>query len=366
MNYDPFARGRHPVGVCTMHVSHESMPDRPIAVELWYPAQRSYLGRDLDERTRDRFTIAPGLPAASQSAVRDAEAEPGERPLFLYLHGGYGHRREMTHLATHLASHGYVAAAFDFPGDNVADLIPADGSNDAVTKTPIDESAKRRPRQASAALDAIVSASLPRGVTVNRGLIGVGGMSMGGFTALALNSVDRRAAAVFAMCPMCGTRSLVPQVKRLDGLLRTDDWTRPVAAFVLTGELDPMVNVADVRALYATLPTPKHLVVLGRGGHVHFADGAKGVHEQLRLGYLSGAFSDPELQGSAGVRLGEAMRPFSELCTAEQGGSTARSLCLAHLDARLKKNADARAFLESDIASAFASRGISLERHREE
>jgi hypothetical protein len=55
------------------------------------------------------------------------------------------------------------------------------------------------------------------------------------------------------------------------------------------------------------------------------------------------------------------MRPFSELLSGEQAGSTARSLCLAHLDARLRHNQDAKAFLDSDITSAFASRGIGVE-----
>ena len=32
----------------------------------------------------------------------------------MQFHGGYGHRREATNIATHLASHGYVVAAPDF------------------------------------------------------------------------------------------------------------------------------------------------------------------------------------------------------------------------------------------------------------
>ena len=78
MNYDPFARGLHPVGVCTVRVSHESLADRPAAVELWYPAQRSCLGRDLDDRTRDRFTIAPGFPRRLRLFAWSSES-PGWR-----------------------------------------------------------------------------------------------------------------------------------------------------------------------------------------------------------------------------------------------------------------------------------------------
>ena len=38
--------------------------------------------------------------------------------------------------------------------------------------------------------------------------------------------------------------------------------------------------------------------------------------------------------------LGEARRPFSDLCSEEQG-QTARSLCLAQWDAQLRNEADA-------------------------
>ena len=256
----------------------------------------------------------------------------------------------MSHLTTHLASHGYLVAAADFPGDNIADLVPRDGAEAAVTKAPIDESARKRPRQASMFLDLLLEAPLPNGLSVSAGLVGTGGMSMGGFTALAINSVDRRIAAVFAMCPMYGMRSLAPQVRRLDGLLRTDDWARPVPTFVLTGELDPLVNVEDVRLLYEQLTTPKHLVVLGKAGHLHFADGAATTHEGFRLGYLSGAFSDPELQGSEGVRLGEAMLPFSELLPEEQAGST-RAIALPRA-------------LGCSAPTQPGREGVSRERHR--
>jgi hypothetical protein len=183
---------------------------------------------------------------------------------------------------------------------------------------------------------------------------------MGGFTALVVNSVDRRPRATFAMCPMYGTGSMVPQVRRLTSLLRVEDWGRPVPTSVLGGELDPMVRAEDLRALHERLAPPKSLVLVARAGHVPWADGAQQVHEQYRQGYLSGAFPDPEIDA---IALGTAMRPFAELCTEEQAGVTARALCLAHLDLHLGRNERARTFLEVDLANALETRGVSVEIH---
>jgi dienelactone hydrolase len=230
-----------------------------------------------------------------------------------------------------------------------------------VVKAPIDESARKRPGQASRLLDLISAIEWPDGLQLDRERIGVGGESMGGFTALAVNSIDRRPSAVFAICPMYGGRSMLSQVRRLQSLLRVDDWRRPVPSFVLTGEMDPLVNVEDIRSLYEQMAAPKQLVVLRRAGHMHFADNAEYVHEWFRKGYLSGEFPDPELDG---VALGTAMRPFAELCSEEHANVTARALCLAHLDAHLKDLAGAREFLSGDLESTFADRGIAIQAAR--
>ena len=361
MGYEPFARGGHPAGVRTIELRDRSLSDRPVAAELWYPAAAAYRGQDLDEAKWDRYVPARGMPEMSQHAIRDADAARGTFPLFLYCHGGYGQRRELSRLCTHLASHGYIVASANFPGDNIEDLIPDEHGEAAAAKTPVDESARNRPRQASRVLDLISAIELPAGLQLDRERIGVGGESMGGFTSLAVNSLDRRPSAVFAICPMYGERSMVAQVRRLQHLLRVDNWQRPVPTFVLTGELDPLVNVEDIRSLYQKMAAPKQLVVLRRAGHMHFADNAEYVHEWFRKGYLNGEFPDPELDGLA---LGTAMRPFAELCPEEHANLTARSLCLAHLDASLKDSAGARAFLDGDLEHTFSARGIAIEAAR--
>jgi dienelactone hydrolase len=356
--YDPFLRGEHPVGVRRITIHEVALADRPLPIEVWHPAGEAYRGLDVEGARRDQFIVAPGFPVTTQNAVRGADAVGGVFPLVMYFHGGYGHPLESTHLCTHLASHGYIVAAPSFPGDSLADLMPgADGSPAPIAATPVDESAARRPRQASVFIERIVSHTSIAS-TLDGERVGTMGFSMGGFTALAVNSVSRRPRAVFAMCPMWGQRSMVPQVRRLEKLLTVDNWERPVSTLILTGDADPMVDVDDMRLLHQRLPQPKRLFVLQGAGHLHWADGARAAHEQFRANYLSGEFADPEIDA---IALATAMREFSELCSEQDAGDTARGLCLAHMDAELKGRGEARDFLDTRVSQAFARRRIRLE-----
>src|SRR5262245_60511421 len=122
MTYDPFARGASPVGVRTIELG-DSEGHSPLIVEIWYPAAERYHGQDLAPSTRDHFTFALGLPEVSQDAVRDAEPAVGHFPLVMHNHGAFGHRRVDTTLCIHLASHGYIVASNDVPGNTTADLM---------------------------------------------------------------------------------------------------------------------------------------------------------------------------------------------------------------------------------------------------
>lgn len=354
MTYNPFERGEYPVGVRTIELEGESDGDYTFTTEIWYPAAAEYL--NLIETPIDRFKIADGLPEGAQEAVRDALPADGRRPLVMYWHGGYGHRRELAALCIFLASHGFIVASPDFPGDHITHMYSADP---LIKKKPIDDSAAARPAQASTVIDRIVSGRNEFLTTiVNPEQIGSTGMSMGGFTTLALNSVDSRPKASVAVAPMCGVKSPLPQIQRLRHLLRVDDWKSNVSTFVLTGSADALVLVDDVRELYSRLPAPKRLAVLNLAGHLHWADNAEQFHEIMRLNYASGEFPDPEIDGPA---LAKAFRPFSELCPAEHGSATMQAICLAHFEKYLKGSAEAKAFLDNNLAETFALHGIDLE-----
>jgi len=362
MTYNVFNRGTSPVGVRTIEL-HGATSARALT-EIWYPADPRYRGQDVNDATRDRFLIVPNWPEARQNAVRDASsARTGKLPLILFSHGGYGHRREATSICTHLASYGYIVAAPDFPGDNVADSLAAADPDSAVIKDrPIDESAKNRPIQASSFLDQLIAMAPSLGLPIDEQRIGACGGSMGGFTSLALNSIDPRLSATFAMNPMCGTRSPVPQVRRLQALLRVDDWGRPVPTCIVTGDADPIIMAEDVRELFRSLKAPKRLAIIGNVGHVHFADHAENVHENMRRAYLSGSFPDPEIDA---IALGMAMRPFAELLSEQRALEVACALGIAHMDANLKQREEAQDFLDNDLVGLFASKGTVMEELKE-
>ena len=95
MAYDPFSRGAHPVGVRSVRL-HDAARDRPLVLEVWYPADATHAGRDVDPDTRDRYELLPGFPLVSQEAARDATPARVRAPLVVFSHGHGGHRRQST------------------------------------------------------------------------------------------------------------------------------------------------------------------------------------------------------------------------------------------------------------------------------
>lgn len=361
MKYDPFARGPAPVGVRSRELTDDSRGGRRLPLELWYPAAPAHRGEDLAETSQDRFAIARGVPEARQRAVRDAAPAEGRFPLVAYFHGATGHRREASELCTHLASHGYLVASPDFTGNTMGEMLADLAAAGAGTPrlAPMDRAAADRPLDAKLVLDRVLAGADPElAEHADPERIGATGISFGGWTTLALNSIDDRPKASFPIVPAWGEGPV--KTEALQALIRLDDWDRPVPTFVLAAERDALVLLEGLRDLHRQLPPPKRLAVLRNAGHLHFSDNAEQGHEMLRVMWKSGAVpgTDPDIDLAA---IAEASRPFAELCPAEHGAATVQGLCLAHMDAHLRGSAAAARFLADDVSGALASRGIDVE-----
>lgn len=122
--------GPHPVGVETLALLHRDQIDvlgsdtvirrydRPLVVELWYPAQPGTpQGTEYQTLLRDGHRAI----ALQGRASRDARQAEGRFPLVILSHGYPGNRMLMAHLGEKLASRGYVVASLDHTDSTYAD-----------------------------------------------------------------------------------------------------------------------------------------------------------------------------------------------------------------------------------------------------
>jgi hypothetical protein len=129
------AFGPHPIGVRTMTIVDRNRPDilntreggaisrydRPLTLEIWYPAvlgPGQKPGGEYQVVARD-----PNIRATLVGqAVRDAAPESGAPfPLVIISHGYPGSRFLLSHLGENLASKGYVAVSIDHTDSTYVD-----------------------------------------------------------------------------------------------------------------------------------------------------------------------------------------------------------------------------------------------------
>ncbi|MBD2752530.1 alpha/beta hydrolase family protein [Spirosoma validum] len=191
------ARGSQGVGVRTITLTHQAqvdvlhtkdgkhpLYDRPLTLEIWYPARipankptlvtyKSVLGRSNDpKRPLIPFTF-------SGRAARDAEPDlsAGAYPLVIVSHGYPGSRLLLTYLTENLASKGYVVVAIDHTESTYSDLagFPSTLLNRSLDDLYVlNEIARLGAKTSQSFLSGLVDAN-------NTALIGY---SMGGYGAL--------------------------------------------------------------------------------------------------------------------------------------------------------------------------------------
>lgn len=321
--YDPFARGRFPVGVRTLQVP-DTARNRLFPCEIWYPATAEHAGQDIAPATQDSFTDPRSSTSRSQMAVRNAAAQPGSYPLILFSHSSGDGRLQSTFLCTHLSSHGYVVAALDHSEVIAPELRRREGETDEQKTARVQAWIANRVPDIRLLLDQLLSgASWDAEVKLDPARIGIVGHSFGGWTALAVPEVDGRIGAVVALAPGGSSK---PPPNIIPAQL-TFTWGRDVPTLYLVAENDTALPLAGMYELFERTRATKHMVILRRADHGHF---------------------------------GDEVEPPAELCSREQAHVCVRGLTLCHMDAILWRLSAAQRFWGGDVEVELATRGVDV------
>jgi predicted dienelactone hydrolase len=342
--YDPFVRGRFPVGVRTIQ-GRDATRDRIFTCEVWYPAAARHAGQDLASGTQDTFA-GPGFPTRRrQAAVRDAAAEPGAYPLLVFSHHSGGPRRMATFLCTHLASHGYVVAAPDHSETFAPELARRQNETAEEKAARLETLIASRVPDVRFLLDHFLDGKAwDSAARIDATRVGIVGHSFGGWTALAAPDDEPRIRAVVALAPGGASRrkpGMIPVTLRFA-------WGRDVPTLYLVAEDDTSLPLAGMYELFDRTPATKRMVILRRADHMHFMDDVEDMHEAVRGMTFSGDLA----------WLPKEMRPIAELCSGEHAHVFARGLTLCHFDAVLEEREEAERFLAGDVEGELAARGI--------
>ncbi|MFC7545618.1 alpha/beta hydrolase family protein [Plantactinospora sp. GCM10030261] len=224
----PAPTGRYPVGTRWLHLTDDSRPDpwrpdsrRELMVSLWYPAlpgpgspttrggpvpapPAPYTTAAVSARiiAAERLPVSPDVLATVRvTARRDARMRPTARgwPLVILSPGFSLSRESLTGLAEDLASHGYLVAAVDHPGEAHGVEFP-DGrlvgclACEAAGPDTAPGIIAGRVADLAFVLDRLTGprAAWPGGRLVDRTRVGVIGHSLGGATAVRMLSADQR------------------------------------------------------------------------------------------------------------------------------------------------------------------------------
>ena len=309
-----------------------SRTSRTLVTQIWYPTTPNATGTE-DEQ--------PNAPLVWDGA---------RMPLIMYSHGFMSSHTEGTYLNDHLASHGYIIAAPDFPlshlgtpgGATVADLPNQPGDVSFLINTLL----------ADATFGAVIDA--------NR--IGLTGLSLGGTTTLLTtfhpDLRDQRVRAAAAMAPgACFFSNAFYAHAQLPLLL-------------IDGDIDAITPYKE-NTLFAfgEAAPPKYLVTLMGGTHTGFS-AAAGIFESqnnaddVGCGALGGGITGEDLGlldllggSDAGVIAGDCPSPCSgpkplprAMRPSRQHTLTVLSI-FSFFESTLGGDARARVFLEHTLAA---------------
>lgn len=326
------APGPYAVGVRTLEMVDTS---RPVAPNGDYPGE--------PERRMSVDVWYPAMGVTSDATARDAalDARGGPYPLIVFAHGFSSSRVQSTTYTRHLASHGYVVAAPDFPltragapgGPNFLDTVnqPADVSF-VITEM----------------IAAGADAAGPLAGAIDPERIGLTGHSGGAFTTLLALYGEDADPRIDAAVALSGSGCF---------LTEEDVGDTAVPVMLMTGSEDLLIPAEGNRIAYDLANPPRYWVELIGGNHVRFADADVDdelVADRVRDRVAQQA-EDASGEGRGALFAGAAACDVEPTPTGVQTITLARqqellrTFATPFFDAYLREDAAALRFLQDDL-----------------
>jgi hypothetical protein len=180
------------VGFTSFVIHDATRDDRPIPIYVWYPADPAGIDENTPEAVYPLDPFFGALPDATSSdfeqyGLEGAYQEPipasnGAFPLVMFSPGWGAAAYVHMDVGTNLAKHGFVVAAVTHYGDGTV-------FNPAEPDDPLAVASYNRPRDVSAALDAVLAMDLLNGA-IDQSMIVASGWSLGGYASMVLAAGD--------------------------------------------------------------------------------------------------------------------------------------------------------------------------------